>query len=597
MQREGTACLPIVLVNGEELATARIHDGRSWRARPDSSPAPRRPSRGFACPLKSAALPDRVLLMTPCRLFRRACCSSRARAASARLLACATAIALADSGQRVLLVSTDPASNLDEVLEVTLARPRNARRLACPALNIDPEQAARAYRERVVGPYRGVLPAAAVASIEEQLSGACTVEIAAFDEFSKLLDGRHACVRPRDIRHGAHWSHPPPPRAPAAWSLHRNQRGRHVVSRSALGPQATLPLRRLAREVARRARRRRSSWWRVPMRQRSPRPSARAANFTSSDSERAADAQWCLPRAGHRRSHCRSRDARACRPRGHARRPSQPSAHRRTAAAIRPGRCRCAPADGNRREFSRHTCRRRRGLAEHGQTLNQLVEQIAARGKGVVMTMGKAASARRRLPCALPPSSPGGHHVMLTTTDPAAHVDAAARNGRDAARHAYRSGCRNATLHRGGARHGRPGARRAGSRAARGRPALAVHGGDRGLSRLRRHRRSGRGPVRRHRYAPTGHTLLLLDAAEAYHRERRGRPGNSDAVQRLLPRLRDPQFTTVARHAARGHPIHEAMQLERDLARADITPFAWVVNQSLTPLRRHRPGPARAAEP
>ena len=104
-------------------------------------------------------------------------------------LACATAIALADAGKRVLLVSTDPASNLDEVLGVTLS----ASPTAVPgvpglsALNIDPEEAARAYRERVVGPYRGVLPATAVASIEEQLSGACTVEIAAFDEFSKLL--------------------------------------------------------------------------------------------------------------------------------------------------------------------------------------------------------------------------------------------------------------------------------------------------------------------------------------------------------------------------------------------------------------------------
>ena len=58
MQREGTACLPIVLVDG--TATARIRDGRSWRARPDSSPAPRRPSRGFACPLTSAARPVRV---------------------------------------------------------------------------------------------------------------------------------------------------------------------------------------------------------------------------------------------------------------------------------------------------------------------------------------------------------------------------------------------------------------------------------------------------------------------------------------------------------------------------------------------------------
>ena len=55
------------------------------------------------------------------------------------------------------------------------------------ALNIDPEAAARAYRERVIGPYRGVLPDSALKSMEEQLSGACTVEIAAFDEFTKLL--------------------------------------------------------------------------------------------------------------------------------------------------------------------------------------------------------------------------------------------------------------------------------------------------------------------------------------------------------------------------------------------------------------------------
>src|SRR6187431_3196004 len=103
--------------------------------------------------------------------------------------ACATAIGLADEGKRVLLVSTDPASNLDEVLGVKLSSSPSevplVPRLA--ALNIDPVQAAHSYRERVVGPYRGLLPAAAIASIEEQLSGACTVEIAAFDEFSKLL--------------------------------------------------------------------------------------------------------------------------------------------------------------------------------------------------------------------------------------------------------------------------------------------------------------------------------------------------------------------------------------------------------------------------
>jgi len=103
--------------------------------------------------------------------------------------ACAVAVALAEAGQRVLLVSTDPASNLDEVLGQKLGSSPDpipvVPRLF--AMNIDPEEAARQYRERVVGPYRGVLPVAAVASIEEQLSGACTVEIAAFDEFSKLL--------------------------------------------------------------------------------------------------------------------------------------------------------------------------------------------------------------------------------------------------------------------------------------------------------------------------------------------------------------------------------------------------------------------------
>ena len=103
--------------------------------------------------------------------------------------ACSTAIGLADAGRRVFLVSTDPASNLDEVLGVRLtAEPKAVPDAAgLFALNIDPKEAARAYRERVVGPYRGVLPEAAVASIEEQLSGACTLEIAAFDEFTKLL--------------------------------------------------------------------------------------------------------------------------------------------------------------------------------------------------------------------------------------------------------------------------------------------------------------------------------------------------------------------------------------------------------------------------
>ncbi len=104
-------------------------------------------------------------------------------------VACATAVRLADAGKSVLLVSTDPASNLDEVLGVALENHPTAI-AAIPklfAMNLDPEKSAAEYRERMVGPYRGLLPDAAVKSMEEQFSGSCTLEIAAFDEFSRLL--------------------------------------------------------------------------------------------------------------------------------------------------------------------------------------------------------------------------------------------------------------------------------------------------------------------------------------------------------------------------------------------------------------------------
>src|SRR5690606_6362794 len=104
-------------------------------------------------------------------------------------IACATAVYLADAGRRVLLVSTDPASNVGQVFGVSIGNrvtpvPEVPR---LSALEIDPEAAAQAYRDRIVGPVRGTLPDEVVKGIEEQLSGACTTEIAAFDEFTALL--------------------------------------------------------------------------------------------------------------------------------------------------------------------------------------------------------------------------------------------------------------------------------------------------------------------------------------------------------------------------------------------------------------------------
>lgn len=109
-------------------------------------------------------------------------------------MACATAVQLADQGKRVLLVSTDPASNLHDVLATHIGNEPTpiAQVPGLFAMNLDPAESARAYRERMVGPYRGVLPDTAVASMEEQFSGSCTLEIAAFDEFSRLLGDKTA---------------------------------------------------------------------------------------------------------------------------------------------------------------------------------------------------------------------------------------------------------------------------------------------------------------------------------------------------------------------------------------------------------------------
>jgi len=104
-------------------------------------------------------------------------------------LACATAVRLADEGKQVLLVSTDPASNVGQVFGVSIGNTITLISVVpnLSALEIDPQAAAQGYRDRIVGPVRGVLPDAVVRGIEEQLSGACTTEIAAFDEFTALL--------------------------------------------------------------------------------------------------------------------------------------------------------------------------------------------------------------------------------------------------------------------------------------------------------------------------------------------------------------------------------------------------------------------------
>ncbi len=513
--------------------------------------------------------------------------------------ACATAIGLADAGKRVLLVSTDPASNLDEVLGVKLdGAPTGVPGVpGLLALNIDPERAAHEYRERVVAPYRDVLPPAAVASIEEQLSGGCTVEIAAFDEFSKLLGDVEAT---REFDHVIFDTAPTGHtlrllELPAAWSSFLET---NVGGTSCLGPLSGLQAQREL-YAASNAALRDATQTALLLVARAERSALNEADRTRAELSELGMQNIRLIVNGVFGAQDRTDPtAVAMEDQGLAALERMPEGLRRLPriniplvsfelvgieAFRRLGRNGAGPESTE--SAVTHTFR--------GDHLEALVEQIAAQGRGVVMTMGKGGVGKTTVAARIASQlAQRGFEVTLTTTDPAAHVErfvperppnlqvtridptletrlytedvlATAGSGLDAKGRALleedlRSPCtEEIAVFRAFA-----------ETVARGEDQFVVID-----------------------TAPTGHTVLLLDAAEAYHRQvLRKASGNPEAVQRLLPRLRDPSRTSVLLVTLpEATPIHEAMQLERDLARAGIKPFAWVVNQSLTPLELRDP--------
>ena len=511
--------------------------------------------------------------------------------------ACATAIALADAGRRVLLVSTDPASNLDEVLGVTLS----SSPVEVPsvpnlhALNIDPEEAARAYRERVVGPYRGVLPASALTSMEEQLSGACTVEIAAFDEFTKLLGDpdvtspyAHVIFDTAPTGHTLRLLE-----LPAAWSHFIDT---NVGGTSCLGPLAGLTAQKALYAASREALRDAARTTLVLV--------TRPDQSSLAEAERTRTELALLGVTNVRL---------IVNGTFHARDASDPVAAVMEAraqaalAAMPPGLRAIARVDVPLLPFGLVGVEALRqlgtaperteasvtpdSLGDVGETLDHLIDEFAARGRGVIMTMGKGGVGKTTVATRIAGAlARRGFPVTLTTTDPAAHVSQSVQ-ALDAASGTLRVTRIDPSLE----------TRRYSEEVL----ATAGAGLDaQGLALLAEDLRSpcteeiavfrafaatvaqGEDGFVIIDTAPTGHTLLLLDATESYHKEVLKRPsGSPQAVQRLLPRLRDGEFTRVILVTLpEATPIHEAMQLERDLARAGIHPCAWVVNQSLTPL-------------
>jgi arsenite-transporting ATPase len=218
--------------------------------------------------------------------------------------------------------------------------------------------------------------------------------------------------------------------------------------------------------------------------------------------------------------------------------------------------------------------------------LSQLVDELARPGKGVIMTMGKGGVGKTSVAAAIALElARRGHPVSLSTTDPAAHVSwliedapAGLKVGRIDAERETRS-YRGEVMGAVGDQLDEQG--RALLAEDLRSPCTEEVAVFRAFARAVAEGQNGFVVLDT---APTGHTILLLDAAEAYHREVLRQSSNMpETVRELLPRLRDPEFTRILLVTLpEATPVHEAARLQSDLARAEIRPFGWVINQSLT---------------
>ncbi len=512
-------------------------------------------------------------------------------------LASATAIRLASAGKRVLLVSTDPASNLDEMLGVRLSnRPTPIAGVdGLWALDIDPQKAADEYRERVIGPYRPIWSDAQIAELREQLAGACTVEIAAFDEFVDLLAGSaesaafdHIVFDTAPTGHTLRLL-----RLPRAWSsfLESTTHGA-----SCLGPHAGLKMQqtRFASAVEALADRSRTTMVLVT---RPDRLALGEVDRTSAELQaigienqqlainavfEAADRSDAVALA----LAARGREALAAMP---ARLRDLPTQR----IPLRPFNMVGLPAlralldDRAALELSRAAAAASPAMPAL-PALSSLIDEIAKAGRGLVMVMGKGGVGKTTIAAAIAAElASRGHPVHLSTTDPAAHVASTLEGGAP-----------NLTLSRidpvaetkAYVEH---------VMTTRG-----AHLDDAGRALLTEDLRSpcyeevavftafartvgqARGGFVVLDTAPTGHTLLLLDTTGAYHRQltatvKDAQPSPVRIVTPLM-RLRDPAYTKILLVTlAETTPVSEAAQLQADLRRAEIEPFAWVINGSL----------------
>ena len=501
-------------------------------------------------------------------------------------IACATAVSLADSGKRVLLISTDPASNLQDVFSIKLTN-KGTPIPDIPNLvvaNLDPIQAAAEYRESVIAPYRGKLPESVIANMEEQLSGSCTVEIAAFNEFSSFItDGKAQQEYDYIIFDTAPTGHTLRMlQLPSAWS---NFISESTHGASCLGQLSGLESKKAIYKQAVETLANRNLTTLILVTRPETAPFKEAERASGELSALGVHNQILVvngvltERSDALSSSLYEKQQTAL--------TAMPESLQALSLYIVPLRAYNVTGLSNVRALlnTDHVTAHTETLNAAGiPSLNDVIDELAADGKRVIFTMGKGGVGKTTVAAAVALGlAKRGKRVHLTTTDPAAHLkfvldetSGVSMSHIDEAEELKKY--QSEVLFK----------------------ARASGMSDEDISYVEEDLRSpctqeiavfrafaevvekANDQVVVIDTAPTGHTLLLLESTQSYNHEIERTKGEiPESVKRLLPRLKSNETEVVIVTLPEATPFYEALRLEDDLKRAGIAARWWVINQSL----------------